>query len=219
MTTAVVFDLDGTLIDSVPDLAAALNKTLAEHGQSALDLTTITGFVGNGLPKLVERAMRHCKMDLSRHGNLVKATLAHYTRAPTTHTVLYPGVRDMLDTLAARGHPLGICTNKPEAPARLILDLLDLSRYFGAITGGDTHEARKPDPLPLHRTFQALGAETGHYVGDSEVDAETAKRAGVPFLLFTEGYRKTPVAGIPHDVAYADSTTLPDLVNSLNRGE
>ncbi|MEX0349190.1 MAG: phosphoglycolate phosphatase [Paracoccaceae bacterium] len=212
MNTAIVFDLDGTLIDSVPDLAAAVNRTLKMHGVAELDLPTITGFVGNGLPKLVERVMTHCRMDMSRHGEITQVTLDNYMRASTERTVLYPGVRDMLEKFRASGHALGICTNKPEGATHQVLDALDLSRFFAVVVGGDTLPQRKPDPAPLLHVFERLGTGPQFYVGDSEVDAETAQRAQVPFALFTEGYRKTPVSALPHQIAYDDNSKLPDLI-------
>ncbi|MCL6285464.1 phosphoglycolate phosphatase [Ruegeria sp. 2012CJ41-6] len=212
MKPAIVFDLDGTLIDSVPDLAAAVNLTLTARGLPELDLTTIIGFVGNGLPKLVERVMTHGGVDMGLHSKLTRITLDNYMRAPTARTVLYAGVRDMLEAFTTSGNALGICTNKPEAAARQVLDALDLSRFFAVVVGGDTLAQRKPDPAPLLHVFEQLGAGPRFYVGDSEVDAETAQRAGVPFALFTEGYRKSPVASLPHQLAYADSGTLPALI-------
>ncbi len=216
MRASIVFDLDGTLIDSVPDLAAAVNAMLAEEGVAVLDLGTVTSFVGNGLPRLVELVIAHCNLPSERHGELTKRTLDHYQQAPTAHTKIYPGVPDMLEALKAQGHALGICTNKPEAAALQVLDNLNLSRFFEIVVGGDTLPQRKPDPRPLHHAFNALGAGQPVYVGDSEVDAETAQRAQVPFLLFSEGYRKTPTDRIPHDHLYSDSRDLTALVEAMS---
>ncbi|WP_372574660.1 phosphoglycolate phosphatase [Ruegeria jejuensis] len=217
MSAAIVFDLDGTLIDSVPDLAAAVNDMLAAQGAAELDLPTITGFVGSGLPKLVERVINHCGMDMRQHGEITRITLDNYMRAPTKRTVLYPGVRDMLERFRTNGHALGICTNKPEDATHQVLNALDLSRFFAVVVGGDTLAQRKPDPSPLLHVFDRLGPGSRFYVGDSEVDAETAKRAEVPFALFTEGYRKSPISALPHHLAYADSSKLPDLIgDALN---
>lgn len=217
MSAVIAFDLDGTLIDSVPDLAAAVNRMLVAQKMPELDLPTITGFVGNGLPKLVERVIAHSELDMSQHDALTRITLDNYMRAPTERTVLYPGVRDMLESFRANGHALGICTNKPEGAAHHVLDALDLSRFFAVVVGGDTLAQRKPDPAPLLHVFEKLGDGPRFYVGDSEVDAETAKRAQVPFALFTEGYRKRPVSALPHHLAYADSRKLPDMIgDALN---
>ncbi len=209
--TAIIFDLDGTLVDSAPDIQAAANKMLESEGRAPLDLPTVIGFIGNGLPKLVERAMRARDLPMDRHGDLSARTLAFYDAESTTRTRPYPGLDEALDTLKAQGFALGICTNKPAAPARDILARFDLARHFEVVIGGDTLPIKKPDPAPLRAAFAELGQD-GLFVGDSEVDAETAERAGVPFLLFTEGYRKQPVEALPHLARFGRFDALPDLV-------
>ncbi|GAB5438849.1 phosphoglycolate phosphatase [Falsiruegeria mediterranea] len=215
MTASIVFDLDGTLVDSAPDIAAAVNAMLADEGYESLDLATVISFVGNGLPHLVKLVIEHVGLDMARHAELSAATLAHYNRASTALTVVYPGITEVLETLQTRGLKMGLCTNKPEAPARHVLDALDMARFFDVVIGGDSLPQRKPDPAPLHAVFDALGAKQQIYVGDSEVDAETAHRAGVPFLLFTKGYRKTPVADLPHHATFDDSAGLIAAVDQL----
>ncbi len=218
---AIVFDLDGTLVDSVPDIHAATAAFLAERGHAPLDLATITGFVGNGVPVLLERVLRavgeaaepeHLQAALPRFNEI-------YGAAPAALSKLYPGVAEALEALAAAGHLLGICTNKPEGPARQMIEELGIAGFIAALTGGDTLAARKPDPAPLRHTAGLLQAELAAvvYVGDSEVDAATAAAADVPFVLFTEGYRKTPVAEIAHHAALSDFTELPGLVATLSR--
>ncbi len=219
MSAVVVFDLDGTLVDSVEDLAAAVNRMLADEGLTALPRDTIQTFVGNGLPKLVERAMVHCGLSPDRHPDLTRATLQYYNAAPTQETTVYPGVVTALEQLRDMCCAMGVCTNKPEALARHVLDAFDLSRFFDSVVGGDTLPTRKPDPAHLNACFKALPAVgPAIYVGDSEVDAETAARAGVPFLLYSQGYRKSPLAEIPHLAAYDQSADLPDLVQQILRG-
>ena len=212
---AIVFDLDGTLIDSAPDIHAAVNRMLADEGQAPLDLRTVISFIGHGLPKLVERVMRARGIDATQHARLTDLTLGHYNAASADLTVLYPGLMPALRQVRAEGYALGLCTNKPEAPARQILGQFGLADLFDVVIGGDSLPVRKPDPAPLLRAFEALGATgaTGRlYVGDSEVDAETADRAGVPFALFTEGYRKTPAAAMPHLHLFDHFDQFPGLV-------
>ena len=216
MTTAIVFDLDGTLVDSLADIAAAVNRMLDGLGRAALPEATIKTFVGNGLPKLVERVMTHCDIAQDQHTALTRITFGHYNSASIEQTRPYPGVVQALERLQLEGSPLGVCTNKPESPARHILDALDMTRFFDVVIGGDTLSTRKPDPAPLHTAFQALGQNTLHlFVGDSEVDAATAKRAQVPFLMFSEGYRKSPLAQIPHTASFDSFAALPDLVRNI----
>ncbi|WP_170410086.1 phosphoglycolate phosphatase [Ruegeria atlantica] len=219
MSATIMFDLDGTLVDSLPDIAAAANRTLGDIGVAPLPESTIKQFVGNGLQKLVERMIRHHDLPIERHGELTKLTLAHYSAASSKKTIPYPGVPQALTELRDMGCVLGVCTNKPESPARHILEALDLAHHFEAVVGGDTLPVRKPDPAHLEASFNAV-TPTGPrlYVGDSEVDAETARRANVPFLLFSEGYRKTPVEEIPHSFSYDDTHKLPELVIEALQG-
>lgn len=220
MKAAIVFDLDGTLVDSIGDLANAANRMLADVGKSPLPQAVIQRFVGNGLPKLVERVMHHCDLPINRHAELTQMTLAHYNDAASDTTRPYPGIPEALTGLLDMGCILGICTNKPEAPARHVLEALDLSRFFSAVIGGDTLATRKPDPAHLITSFDALAAHGPRlFVGDSEVDAETSARARIPFLLFTEGYRKTPISEIPHTSIYGAAVELPSLVARMLEGK
>lgn len=212
MTAAIVFDLDGTLIDSAPDITAAVNRMLAAEGHRPLDLATVTSFVGKGLPNLVAQVIGHVGLDMGRHEELSAATLEEYNRSNSSLTVPYPGVVAALERLAGDGAALGICTNKPEGPARQVLADLGLARFFDVVIGGDSLPTRKPEPGMLHASFAALPNLPRLYVGDSEVDAETAQNAGVPFLLYTEGYRKSPVSALPHRAAFDAFADLPGLV-------
>lgn len=199
----VIFDLDGTLVDSARDIRVSVNKMLAEEGFPELELPVIISFIGNGLPVLVQRVMAHFQIDNNEFTRLCARVMAIYNTSTYEHTVIYDGVREVLEHFAAQGVRMGVCTNKPKEPAMHVLHGLDLAKYFDVVVGGDTFEARKPDPLPLLKTIGETSIEDVLYVGDSEVDAETAQRGGVNFYLFTEGYRKTPVAEIPHDVHFS----------------
>lgn len=212
MRGALVFDLDGTLIDSAPDIHAACARMLADYGHAPLPPERIQAFVGNGAPRLVERVMAAVG-ESAGHGDWLARFLAHYAADPATLTRPYPGVPEALERLAAAGHALGLCTNKPEAPAREILRLLGLDHHFSVVIGGDSTPATKPDPLPLARAFEALPALPRLFIGDSEVDAATARALPVTFALFTEGYRKSPLADLPHDHAFARFADLPALVH------
>ncbi len=214
MTARIVFDLDGTLIDSVPDLQGIANALLREQGCAPITLAEARGFIGNGVKVFVQKMRRARDIPDSEQAPLHAAFMERY-RGAVTLTRPYPGVVDALDTLVARGHALGICTNKPLEPTHAVLDHLGLARYFGCIYGGDSLPVHKPDPAPLTAAFAALGGGPELYVGDSEVDAETAVNADVPFLLFTEGYRKGPVVAMPHRLAFVEWTALPGLVTDL----
>lgn len=210
----VIFDLDGTLIDSAPDLQAAAAKVLREEGERPLDLATIKSFIGNGVPVLIERVMRHCfgSVEPQRHQDLVARFMRHYNAAPTALTRLYPHVAESLEVLVLDGHRLALCTNKPSAISRTILADLGVAQHFSAVFGGDTLPVKKPDPAPLLAAAAALGDRPTLYVGDSEIDGQAAEAANFSFLLFTEGYRKKPVDEIPHRAAFKDFRRLAGLV-------
>ena len=208
--TAIIFDLDGTLIHSTPDLQEAVNRMLAEESLQPLDEATIESFVGNGLHKLVERVIECVDLEPRRLGELSARVLAHYNAVNGQKTVLYPGAADCLATLSANGYRLGICTNKPESPARKVLEHFELADLFPVIVGGDTLAVRKPDPELLCHCADQLGATRAEvvYVGDSEVDEATARNAGVPFALYTKGYRKKPAGDFESVLAFDDFAEL-----------
>ena len=211
---AIVFDLDGTLVDSAPDICAIANAVLAAEGAATLTLPEARSFVGSGASMVVERMRAARGLPDADHNRLLDRFLGLYEGAVSLSEV-YPGAAEAVAALAARGHALGICTNKPIGPTRTVLAHFGLAGHFGAVTGGDGLAVRKPDPTPLLATLEALGATSGLYIGDSEVDAETAERAGVPFLLFTEGYRKAPVEDLHHAAVFSRWTDLPPLIERL----
>ena len=211
----IVFDLDGTLVDSAPDIHAAVAQMLRAEGLAPLDLATVTSFVGNGVPTLVQRVMRHLGLDMADHAQMTRVMLEHYATASTDLTRPYPGVVESLGVLHAAGYRLAICTNKPLAPARTVLADLDLARFFPVVIGGDSMPVVKPDPAPLFAAIAQMGGGPAVFVGDSEVDAATALAAGVPFALFTEGYRKSAVAEISHALAFSDFDGFANLVAGL----
>ncbi|MBY4891776.1 phosphoglycolate phosphatase [Rhodobacteraceae bacterium N5(2021)] len=208
----IVFDLDGTLIDSVADIAAAANATLAEVGEAPLSVDQARSFVGAGAVVFVERMAR--ARDLPDPAPLVPRFLHHYEGA-VTQTLIYPGVEAALARLEQRGHSLGLCTNKPHLPTQAVLAHLGWADLFDTVLTGDSLPQRKPDPAPLLAAFDALGTGPSIYVGDSDVDAETAARAHVPFVLFTPGYRTTPVEDLPHTAAFDDWSEIPNVIVSL----
>lgn len=210
----IVFDLDGTLIDSAPDIRGVANTVLERDGLSPISLGQTRDFAGNGVGLFVERMRIARGIPDSEHDRILAEFIRLYEDAVTL-TRVYPQVERTLQMLLDAGHVLGICTNKPVRPCRAVLAHLGLDRFFQTVWGGDSLSVRKPNPAPLVAAFDALPAAQDIFVGDSEIDAETATRAGVPFLLFSEGYRKRPVAEIPHHAVFADFAELPLLVDRL----
>ncbi|SMO50357.1 phosphoglycolate phosphatase [Paracoccus laeviglucosivorans] len=211
----VVFDLDGTLIDSAPDIHATVNVVLRQRNVPPLTLDQVRGFIGGGVDLLWRRVIAATGLPVEAHRDMVAAFMARYEDANAL-TRLYPNVADALSVLADRGYPLGICTNKPLGPTRAILDHFGITGLFGAIIGGDSMPQKKPDAAPLRAAFTGLGADPhspkGVYVGDSEFDAECAANTAVPFLLYTRGYRKTPIGQMLHTANFDDYGQLPLLV-------
>ncbi|OOY23503.1 phosphoglycolate phosphatase [Thioclava sediminum] len=210
---SVIFDLDGTLIDSVPAIHAVSNAVLTEMGFEQLSLPMIRSFVGKGVPNLVRQLLITSGEDPDGplFARVEHALIARY-ETDVEGNVPYPNVIAALDTLTEMGCRMAVCTNKPFAPAEAALRHVGLWEYFELTLGGDSMPTRKPEPQMLHHCHQALGGGAMIYVGDSEVDAETAVNAQAPFAIYSEGYRKTPLTEVPHDVAFSDWAMLPGLV-------
>ena len=194
---AILFDLDGTLIHSAPDLRAAANHVCRQRGIEPFDLETIISFIGNGVPVLVKRIFDTRNIELSEqdYQQAIVDYLDYYDHHSTDLTAPYDGVIVALDWLKSRGVLMGVVTNKPEEPARTILRALQLNQYFKVVVGGDSTPAKKPDPRPYRAACEKMGVEPSQsiYVGDSETDARTAQVANVPFILYTQGYRNLSV--------------------------
>jgi phosphoglycolate phosphatase len=204
---AIIFDLDGTLIHSAPDLHAAANVTLNALGREALDLPTIISFIGNGVEKLVERSLDATGgYDAPLRETALDLFLKSYNQNMTTLTRPYPGVLAALRTFQDAGIPMGICTNKPTEPAREICDRLELTRFFHVIAGAEDGQPKKPDQAPLLNCIKEMTSHPSEtlYVGDSTIDYFTARNADVPFRLFSEGYLNAPLPDLPEANRFAD---------------
>lgn len=210
----VIFDLDGTLIDSAPDLAAAINAMLAGYGRQPLPVAEVRRMVGDGVAMLIARALAASDCPAADAAAAERSFMRHYESAATSLTTVFPGAVRALQALSAAGIPLAVCTNKPVRITTDILDNLGLGKYFARVLGGDSLPFRKPDPrmlLALLEEFTAA-AEDALLVGDSEVDAATAQAAGVPFVLMKHGYRRGPVAAIACRAALENFAELPALL-------
>ena len=211
-----IFDLDGTLIDSAADIQAAGNLALAAEGLAPVTYDQVRSFIGNGAQVFVERLERASagSIDPARTARMRRLFAEAYETAHAL-TTIYPGVEEALDRLARDGWRLGLCTNKPLQPTLAVLRHLGWEGRFAAVIGGDSLTVMKPDPAPLRAVIDALGPGPLVYAGDSETDAATAQAAGVPFALYTRGYRKSPVSGIPHSRSFDDWSDFPALARAL----
>ncbi len=183
---AVVFDLDGTLIDSAPDIRAALNRLLAKHGLAGLTAAQVRTMIGDGAKVLVTRAF--AAYQRSAGTAELADFLADYVANAIVETAPYPGIVAALTALRDAGHPMAVCTNKPAAASRGILAALGLESFFSAVIGGDSTPFRKPDPRHLQAALEALHAHTAVMVGDHENDMAAANGLGIPGIFVSWGY-------------------------------
>ena len=212
----LLFDLDGTLVDSVPDLTNALNQVLGERGYGPLTLDEVKPMVGDGVPALVGRAFA------ARGGSAEEATemlpryIAFYEANATRLTKPYPGVRETLGELRRRGYRTAICTNKLQRATVRVLRGLDLEDLFDAVAGGDRYPVRKPDAGHLLELIREMGgdAERAAMIGDSENDAAAGHAAAMPVLLMRYGYARAEPETLG---ATAIVDRFPELPQALER--
>jgi phosphoglycolate phosphatase len=207
---AVIFDLDGTLIHSAPDIQAAANVALKAINRGPLDLPATISFIGDGVETFVGRCLQSTGgMTTASYDETLGLFLESYTQNMTTLTQPYPGVVSCLERLRAGNYRLGICTNKLSQAAKDICDDLGLTGYFDIIAGAEPDLPKKPDPTPLLRCISELGGEVTNslYVGDSVVDYKTAVNANVPFRLFTGGYLNGAPPRLAAEAQFDDWTT------------
>lgn len=217
---AIIFDLDGTLIDSAPDVAVALNRLLQREGRPAVTLAQVQSFVGEGPGPLIERAFAATGSGPAPATlpELIAAYVAFYQEAPADHTLVFPGVREMLAALAGRTR-LGLCTNKPDAMVRPVLEALGLADSFTALVGGD-FPRRKPDGEHLRETLRRMGLAPDApavMVGDSPTDIAAAREAGLPVLVVDFGYSRVPVTELGADRVLSGFADLPAVVAEIIR--
>ena len=213
---AIVWDLDGTLVDSAPDIAASLNQLLGEHGFEALAQERVRGMIGDGAAKLIERgfAARQRPQPATRVPALLRRFESIYMQHATRQSRLFAGARSVLEHFADAGVRQGICTNKPEAISRKVLHELGIAELFDVVVGGDTLATKKPQPQPLLSALDALGAgpRDSLMVGDSEVDVHTARAAAMSVVLVTFGYCRGRPEAAGADFLIGDLRELPGLL-------
>jgi phosphoglycolate phosphatase len=217
----IVFDLDGTLVDTAGDLIATLNTILVREKMVPVTIESATALVGSGARVMIEaafaaegRALTPGTLD-----RLLADYLAHYNEHLADTSRAYPGVEAALDRFATEGWLLAVCTNKFEAPARKLLELIGLTPRFAAITGQNTFGFRKPDPRHLTETIRLAGGDIANaiMVGDSTTDIETGRAANIPVVAVTFGYSPIPVADLKPTRTIDHFDALWDAVSAIRR--
>ena len=214
-----VFDLDGTLAETAPDLIATLNLILEREGLAAVPLARARDLIGHGARALIQRGFELHGRDLApaRLEALFDEFLDLYLDRVADESHLFPGVEAALDELTAGGFALAVCTNKPELHSRKLLEALGIAGRFGAICGRDTFAMFKPDPRHLTLTIEAAGGDPGRAVliGDSQTDVDTARAAGVPSLVVPFGYTQVPARELGGDAFAETFAEVPAAIRSL----
>ncbi|MBW8727372.1 MAG: phosphoglycolate phosphatase [Inquilinus limosus] len=209
---AAIFDLDGTLVDSAPDIAHAVNLMLADRGAPAQEVAFIETLVGEGARMLVVKLHRALGLPESDVDRDTRIYLNHYAARPVAESTLYADAATALPALRAAGIRLGVCTNKPEALAVQVLDRLGLLPHLSAVVGADTTPHVKPDPRPLLHTIEALGVTPGEtvFVGDTGIDLACARAAGVRCRIVDWGTgRAVPIEEAARLRRFADLLPVP----------
>jgi phosphoglycolate phosphatase len=215
----IVFDLDGTLIDTAPDLIDTLNFTLTQHGLPAVRFDAARPMIGGGARGMIERALaaegRGCSS--ADVDTLYTSFVAHYAEHIADRSRPFPQLEAALDRLAEQGHRLAVCTNKLEWLSKRLLDTLQLTRHFAAICGQDTFGIQKPDPQVFRATVIRAGGEPRHaiMVGDSITDIRTARAADVPIVAVDFGYTDVPIASLGPDRVISSYAQLPAAIDDL----
>lgn len=194
MKPAILFDLDGTLVDTLPDLTASLNRTLAAAGLQPFATSEVAEMIGDGMAALLTRALARRNQPLDPA--LLARFHADYRAASAVASRPYPGTIETLAALASSGWLLAVATNKPEAPARNLLQALDIAKFFAAVGGGDSFPVRKPDPGHLLLTLAAAGGDPSRatMLGDHANDVKAARAAGITPLFALWGYGREQMA-------------------------
>lgn len=217
--SAIVFDLDGTLVDTAPDLHGALAHVLADSGRRTVTLDDVRNIVGDGARAMLERGFAATGGPLE--GTAFEAAfqlfLRHYGANVARLSRTFEGVEEVLAGLQEAGAALGVCTNKPQALTEALLEELALDAHFGAVVGGDALPVRKPDPAHLTATLERLsrGGAPAVMVGDSRNDVAAARGAGLPVVLVSFGYTSVPVADLGADIVIDHFRDLPAALAEL----
>jgi phosphoglycolate phosphatase len=217
MSPALIFDLDGTLVDTAPDLLGALNAILLREGRPPVNHADLRHLVGHGSRTMLTEAFRMTGGEIAPElmTPLIDDYIAHYRKHVAVASLPFPGVLETLDALKAQGARLGVLTNKPQELTDLLLPALRMEGYFGAIHGAGRYSYTKPDARVFHHVVDELGGGPALMVGDSATDLATGRAAGVPVILVSYGYTPEPAAGLGADAVTGDFREIPALAQRL----
>jgi len=213
----LLFDLDGTLVDTLPDLTTALNEALRERGRAPLLADEVKPMIGDGMAMLLTRGFAARGGDSAAAEAMLSRFLQIYEAAATDCSLPYPGVAETLAALRRRGYRTAVCTNKPQAATAEVLRGVGLTGLFDGVAGGDRFSVRKPDPGHLFGLIDELGGERKRaaMIGDSENDALAARAAGLPLLLMGYGYARIDPAELGADRVLARFDELPGALAQM----
>jgi phosphoglycolate phosphatase len=213
---AIVWDLDGTLVESAPDLTTALNSLLNEQGQHGHPIDLVRPMIGSGVAKLIERGFRAAgaPLEVAARDALVPRFMELYTACATESTALVPHAREVLSHFYHGGIKQGLCTNKPYSVTRQILNALDINGFFISVIGGDSTGRKKPHPLPLMACLEELHTrpESALLIGDSGADVGAARAAKVPVILVPDRYTGVPAVSLGADYVVGKLADIPNII-------
>ena len=217
----IVFDLDGTLVDTAPDLVAALNYVLQREGLPLVPMASARTMIGAGARKLIERGLELDGRTMSAQDidRLTGDFITYYRDHIADASQPFEGLSAALDELENKGFQFAVCTNKLEGLSRLLLEKLDMTKRFAAICGADTFGVSKPDPAILRQTVARAGGTMPNVimVGDAGPDVGVARRAGIPVIGVTFGYTEVPIAELKPDFVIGHMRELPGAISALTR--
>jgi len=215
----IVFDLDGTLADTAPDLIATLNRTTQPQGLPETPMSSVGQIVGHGAKAMIRRAyeLHHQPLSDALLEELLAAFLADYEQNIANHSHFYEGLEDALNTLRQEGHAFAVCTNKKESMAKILIEELGATHWFKSLTGGDTFAFNKPDGRHIIETVKLGGGDptTAMMVGDTSNDINAAKDAGIASIAVTFGYADQPVETLGANRIINHFNELSEAIRSL----
>lgn len=218
----IIFDLDGTLVDTAPDLTRALNATFEGAGLAGIDAAAVRARVGHGARAMIEQGLAELGETLEEAGitALHRDFLAHYERDISRDSRPFPGARRVLQTFSDNGFQMSLCTNKPQDLANKLLQNLEMRFFFSHLLGGDSLPQKKPDPAPVRAILRAAGVrpDDALMVGDTRTDLDAARGAGVAVALYRGGYSTDDLDALAADYYFEDYEVFAEFVEHLSQG-